>query len=338
MVHLAKVLFALAASSAALASNVITEQLVLHDGARHGRKVKVLLYYPETLPDSPLPLVVFAHCLMGAGNWYEYLGKALAEEGYAMASIQTHQYAPAASNWLAPDQAFVLDELRRQSQEVPDFPLYGKLKGGKTAAAGHSLGGGASYYAVNKDSGPLHGHYSADFDTILTMSACCGWDDSPDEAGACEGRAAPLDALNMTRIPSLQLTGTKDCLCPPSHVAEPFYEGLGSDCKYLVEITGATHCHFDAIPGAFGRIADGACVALEDGLCLLNPNPDERIPLDTQEKIVTKYAMAWFDWTLRGNMDSLAAFDSMARSDAAQGGAILRAGNAGCPVPPATIV
>jgi len=338
MMHLAKVLFACAASSTALAANVKTEEFTFMDGARDGREVKVLLYYPKTLPDSPLPLVVFAHCLMGAGNWYKYLGKALAEEGYAMASIQTHEYVPATSDGLAPDQAFVLDELRRQSLEVPDFPLYGKLEGGKTAAAGHSLGGAASYYSVNRDSGPLQGHYSADFDTILTMSACCGWANSSFDVGGCEGKGAPVDALNMTRIPSLQLTGTKDCLCPPSHVAEPFYEGLGSDCKYLVEITGATHCHFDAIPGAVGIVADPICVAFEDGMCGLNPNPDEKIPLATQEEIVTRYAMAWFDWTLRGNMDSLAAFDAMVRSDAAQGGAILRAGNAGCPVPPATIV
>lgn len=189
---------------------------------------------------------------------------------------------------------------------------------------------------MNKDSPPLQGFYSADFDTVFTMSACCGWDDSSEAQGVCDGQAAPHDALNMTRIPSLQLTGTKDCMCPPSHVAEPFYEELGSECKYLVEITGATHCHFDAIPGAvIGPIADKAFVLVGNKLCKFSPNPDERIPLATQEELVTDYALAWFDWTLRGNMESLAAFDARVRSDAAQGSATLKASNVGCPVPTA---
>lgn len=319
-----------------MAANMLTSQFAFHDSQRSDRKVDVLLYYPDKLPNTPVPLVVFAHCLMGAGNWYEYLGKALAEEGYAMASIESHDYLPATSNWLATDQAFVLDELRRQSREVPDFPLFGKLEGGKAAAAGHSLGGAASYYSVNKESGPLGGHYSADFDTILTMSACCGWDDSPIQAGVCEGKPAPTDALSMTRIPSLQLTGTKDCLCPPSHVAEPFYNALATDCKYLVEITGATHCHFAAMPGVIGWVADPICDALEKGFCALSPSPDERISFETQEETATKYAMAWFDWTLRGK--SPAAFDAMVRSDAAQGSAVLQAGTAGCPASSSTVV
>lgn len=318
-----------------LSAEAATTELKLKDGARNNRKVKVLLYYPDDLPAGPVPLIVMAHCLMGGGNWYEYLGDALIQQGYAMASIQTHQYMPSTSNSLAPDQAFVLDELRRQSKEEADFPLFGKLEGGKAAASGHSLGGAASYYSVNKGSKPLKGHYSADFDTILTMSACCGWPDSPIgvKAGACDGEAAPHDALNVTRIPSLQLTGTKDCLCPPSNVAEPFYNELASECKYLVEITGATHCHFDAIPGALGPVSDKVCVGLEKTMCVISPNPDEVIPIATQEAKVIEHALAWFDWTLKGNMESLAVFDAKVRSDAAAGNSTLKAKTDGCPAP-----
>lgn len=152
-------------------------------------------------------------------------------------------------------------------------------------------------------------------------------------AGACGGKAAPHDALNVTRIPSLQLTGTKDCMCPPSHVAEPFYDELASECKYLVEITGATHCQFDHIPGVIGSVADRICAGLEDALCRFNPSLDERIPMSTQEAITVDYALAWFDWTLRGNLESLTSFDSRVRSDAAVGNAALKSKTDGCPVP-----
>jgi len=309
-------------------------ELTLHDPARHGHQVKILFYYPSEVPKTPVPLVVMAHCIFGGGSWYDYIGNALADNGYAMASIQTHQYRPVSSNSMAPDQAFVLDELRRQGREVPNFPLYGKFAGGKAAAMGHSLGGGASFYAVNKYSHPLQGRYTAAFDTILTMSACCGWDDSSIDVGACEGKAAPHEVLGLTRIPSLQLTGTKDCLCPAERVAEPFYRELASDCKYLVDITGATHCHFDAIPGVVGPVADKACVLVEDGVCALSPkHSDKRISLANQEQIVTEYALAWFDWTLRGNNHSLATFDARVREDVMAGVATLKVSNQGCPAP-----
>ncbi len=134
--------------------------VVLVDKQRGGRKVPVWLYYPRVTTSGaqlqPLPLYVFAHCLMGANGWYDYLAEALVDSGYAFATIGTYQYVPAESNWLATDQAFVLDELRRQSREVPGSPLYGRLEGGKAAAGGHSLGGAATYFAADKKSTPLH--------------------------------------------------------------------------------------------------------------------------------------------------------------------------------------
>merc|ERR1711907_780794 len=116
-------------------------------------------------------------------------------------------------------------------------------------------------------------------------------------------------------------------------VAEPFYDELASDCKYLVEIAGATHCHFDAIPGALGPVSDKVCVGLEKTLCLLDPNQNTTIPIETQEDLTVKHALAWFDWTLRGNMQALSSFDAQVRSDAAAGASVLKVKNDGCPAP-----
>lgn len=324
----------------AVAESIKPTSLVLVDKQRGDRNVPVWLYYPDATQSTgkPLPLFVFAHCLMGANGWYDYLAQALVDAGYAFASIGTHQYVPAQSSWLATDQAFVLDELRRQSHEVPGSPLYGRLEGGKAAAGGHSLGGAATYFAADKNSKPLDGKYSADFATVVTMSACCGWDDFAGEPGICGSGHAYPPSLNVTRVPSLQLTGTKDCLCPPQDVAEPFFEKITSDCKYLVEFTGATHCHFDEIPSdRLGPIADKACMAIEDALCIIHPNKTKRISMQRQEQLTVEYVLAWLDWTLRDNISAFASFDARSRTDAADGSIVLKAGADGCPKPDDTL-
>ena len=118
---------------------------------------------------------------MGARSWYPYLADAFVGPGrYAMVSVGTYEYVPASAPELAPDQAFLLDEVRRQAATNASFPLFGRIDASPdapAAAGGHSVGGAATFVACDKDAKCLHGH-SVNFTGMGTLSACAGYNRS----------------------------------------------------------------------------------------------------------------------------------------------------------------
>jgi len=244
--------------------------------------VTAFIYVSDPPPNGTVPLLVLAHCYMGAGNWYDYIAEALVPQGYVVASLDTWSYTPAADSHLeALDQQFLAQAVRQESETNLSSPIY-KLLNNKTAALGHSMGGGSTLIVAQS------GVFS--FDSILTLSA-----------------VYEKEAANV-KVPAFIMTGTDDCICPPPTNAGPIYGNMTlSQCKYLVNVTNATHCHFDEVP----QFADDFCEAVE-----IKCGPIKTwLPREDQWNIVTRYALPWFDFTLKDSASAKNHLDSMLNSD-----------------------
>jgi len=244
--------------------------------------VPALIYLQDPPPKDPVPLIALVHCYLGAANWYDYIAEAIVPQGYVIASLDTYSYQVAANpELMSLDHQFMASAVRQEALTNASSPIY-KLLNTKSAAMGHSMGGGSSLIVAQS------GYFY--FDSLMTLSA------------------EYVKEVKNVKIPALIMTGTDDCICPPSTNAEPIYnEMIYSNCKDLINVTNATHCHFDQVP----QFADDFCEAVEHDC---GPR-DNWLPRETQWNIVTRYALQWFDYTLKGSTTAQKNINSMLAAD-----------------------
>jgi len=246
--------------------------------------VPAYIYLQDPPPSGPVPLIVFAHCYMGAGNWYDYIAEALVPQGYVMASLDTWAYDPIADAQAeALDQEFLASAVRQEAATNTTSPIYGMLTN-FTALMGHSMGGGATIISSSAVT-------DSTFQALITLSA----------------EYEP--AASKVAIPAMILTGTEDCICPPDRNAIPIYNNISlSPCKYLINFVNATHCHFDEIP----QFVDDFCEEVEKDC---GPRQDW-LPRETQWGDVNRYSLPFLDYYLKGKKDGLNTINSMLVDDA----------------------
>ena len=85
---------------------------------------------------------------------------------------------------------------------------------------GHSMGGGASFLAAQLNS---------NIKTLVNFAPA-------------ETNPSAITAAASITIPSLIFAGVNDCVTPQNTNQIPMYNGLGSSCKTLISIIGASHC------------------------------------------------------------------------------------------------
>jgi hypothetical protein len=132
-----------------------------------------------------------------------------------------NSFSPSHENF-GRDILFTGKTFQQKAQSETNFPLYQKHSG-KTAFAGHSMGGGASVLAASFD--------PAFPDLVVGMA--------PAETNPSAVAAAP-----SVTAPYLIFAGTGDAVTPPTQHQVPIYNALGSSCKFLVSITGGAHCYY----------------------------------------------------------------------------------------------
>lgn len=177
------------------------------------------LYYPAeaTGDNQPFagedgtryPAFVFGHGFtISIGN-YSYLGNFLAERGFIVAMVDTEGgFLPNHTNF-GKDLAYVTDRLQADGA-TPSSPLFGRI-GEKTAVGGHSMGGGATYLAVQ---------YSANISALVTFAAA-------------NTNPSSIDAAANITLPSMVVAASNDKVAPPSSNQGPIFTALASPCKLL---------------------------------------------------------------------------------------------------------
>jgi len=201
------------------------------DPERGDRAVTVDIWYPalaagEEVPAAPappegFPALVFGHGFLISADRYTWLRDGLVPAGRWLALPRTETGFSPNHLEFARDLAFIARRLAEESAD-PASPWQGRL--GPLAAGGHSMGGGAAVLAAS-----LEPAFSG-------LAALAPAETTPSAVAAAAQVAAP----------ALLVTGSLDCVTPTAQHGGPIHAALGSGCRDLVELTGASHCQFAA--------------------------------------------------------------------------------------------
>ncbi|RMH02215.1 MAG: fibronectin type III domain-containing protein, partial [Chloroflexi bacterium] len=165
----------------------------------------------------------------------------------------------------------------RQESQQPLSPFYNSLSG-KTALAGHSMGGGCAVLAASS---------AYDIDALVTFAAA---ETNPSAIAAAAGVTAP----------ALFFIGERDCVTPYGQHQEGMFSRLASGCKYLLSIKDGMHCYF-ANYNFNCTFGESTC------------QPTPSINRNDQHAVVFRYLIPFLQSTLKGNCEAWDAMrDSMA--------------------------
>lgn len=266
--------------------NVGVQTLTYVDSSRSNRSIPVEVHYPATSTGNStpfaadsFPFVAFGHGFVMTASAYYPFADTLAVRGYIFAFPTTESSLSPTHADFAKDLIFVYNKLISESNN-PASPFY-KHVVAKGAIAGHSMGGGCTV---------LSAQYSNPANCYFTF------------AEATTNPSSITAAPAMTK-PYLSFAGSYDCIAPYATNQLPTYDSSGSPCKYLVEITGASHCQFGA--GAttcnFGETASG---------CGSPP-----LSRTNQINTVLGYLEPYLDYYLKGEQAAQQSFDSVYAAD-----------------------
>jgi hypothetical protein len=250
------------------------------DPARSNRSIATEIYYPadaagDNVPvaEGAFPVVAFGHGYLIVWSAYEYLWTGLAQAGYIVAFPKTEGSLFPSHGEFGKDLAFLVGKLQAEGTS-PSSPFY--LKVGTTSAAlGHSMGGGASFLAMEENP------------SITALANLAAAETNPSAIAAAAGITAP----------ALLFSGSSDCVTPPAQHQIPMYDALASDCKTRVTITGASHCQF-AESNLTCSLGEGSC-------------PAPGITREQQHVLTLQPLRPWLDFFLKGDAAGWTEFQDL---------------------------
>ncbi len=267
--------------------SVGVQTITYTDSSRSNRSIPVEIHYPATSTGSntpfandSFPFVVFGHGFVMTASCYYPFSDSLAQRGYIFAFPTTESsFSPIHADF-ATDLIYVYHKLISERNN-PSSPVYHHVVA-KGAIAGHSMGGGCTV---------LSAQYSNPAECYFTF------------AEATTSPSSITAAPSMTK-PYLSFSGSYDCIAPYTTNQLPTYDSSGSPCKYLIEVTGASHCQWG--------VSNTECNLGETVSACANP------PLSQTAQINTglAYLQPYLDHYLKGEASSLVSFDSVYTADA----------------------
>ncbi|MBW6478375.1 MAG: T9SS type A sorting domain-containing protein [Bacteroidales bacterium] len=199
-------------------------QITFIDPDRNNRPILTEIYYPVTESGEPapgsFPLLIFGHGFLMTWSAYENLWTHFVSHGYVMAFPRTEGGFSPNHQDFALDIAFLASAIQVLNDDS-DSPLYHTLNS-RTAAMGHSMGGGAAILATS---------YSNHIDVYLGLAPA-------------ETNPSAISAAQIITQPALIISGSADDVTPESTHQIPIYEALATESRSLVSITGGGHCYF----------------------------------------------------------------------------------------------
>ena len=265
------------------------QTISLMDTSRN-RTIQTELYYPadssgENVPfatstTEKFPVLVFGHGFVMTWDAYRNIWEAAVPHGYILAFPLTETGISPQHLELGKDLAFLVDAIKMEGSNTGSF-FYDRVDS-SSCVMGHSMGGGASFLALQ-------------FNPGITAIA---------NLAAAETSPSAIEAAASISIPSLLFAGENDCVTPPATNQILMFDSLPSACKTLVTIRGGSHC----------QMADN------NFLCSIGENsctPAPTISRIDQHATIDRFLIPWLNFQLKGNCADGARFDSLAVSDPA---------------------
>lgn len=217
--------------------------IVFFDNSRSNRAISTEVYYPATLAGNGTPLatgtekfpvIVFGHGFVMPVTAYTWLADSLVKYGFIVALPSTESsFSPSHDNF-GKDLAFLCQRITSLNDSTASF-LFGRVSS-KSAAGGHSMGGGCSFLAMNQNTA---------INALFNFAAA---ETTP---------SAKTAALSVQK-PSLIFSGSSDCIVAPAQQLE-MYNNIPYTCKTYINITNALHCQFgnNDATCALGQLTSG---------------------------------------------------------------------------------
>ncbi len=247
------------------------------DGDRRNRRVNTRIYYPKItrqnqgqVTQGPFPVVVLGHGFVMGSDAYQNFYNTLVPRGYIVVFVNTEGSFFANHEAFSKDLAFMVGAIQAENNN-PNSVLSG-IVDDKSALIGHSMGGGAATVAASL----------VDVETLVTFAPALL-------------RFDTLTPASMVSEDAIVFSGTGDGVTPPEENHIPIYDNLGSDCKYIINITGGAHCYY----------------ANSNFFCDFGENSSSgniQITRSQQQAITFQFLNSWLDYKLKGDLTAQQTF------------------------------
>jgi len=273
--------------------NIGHDWLTLQDLKRDDAVITAELFYPSTtggiqsdIANKKFPLIIFAHGYQQVYSDYHNLWETLVPKGYILVFLTTQQGLTIYIDAYADDISF-LNKILSDADGIYDSVIKGHITQ-KSALMGHSTGGGAIYLS----------HDSAPHSTTIISLAALGKPYTPIYG------SSPINIAKDINVPSLLLSGDKDCITPPTTHQKPLYDNLNG-VKYISTILGGDHCGFSDSTNC--PIAE----SMSCGFIFQGNTIDE----EKQRTLSSQLILAWVDHYLKNKADAWASFKSLLKDN-----------------------
>ncbi|HSF88533.1 MAG TPA: T9SS type A sorting domain-containing protein [Saprospiraceae bacterium] len=256
-------------------------QLTFIDAERNDRPILTELYYPAATPGDNVPVsdvggetypvVAFGHGFVMEWSAYANFWNALVPKGYIIAFPRTETGISPDHLAFARDLAYVIHAVQEEGRTMGS-PFFGRVDS-TSCVMGHSMGGGSSFLAVE---------FNEDITAVANFAAA-------------ETNPSAIEVCPTIKIPALVFAGENDCITPPETNQSLMYTSLASDCKTLVQISGASHCQF-AEQNVFCSFGELTC------------SPAPEISRTAQHRYVDTLLVPWLAYHLKGSCQASVDF------------------------------
>lgn len=258
------------------AQYAIGHRTITFNDPSRSRDIECEVYYPALVSGDDVacasgsfPVIVFGHGFSMGVDAYDNFVDTLVPQGYVIFLPTTEAGMIGVDHEdFGLDLRFLNNEIISEATSNSLFFLYGHFNG-KTALAGHSMGGGASFLAAENNSNI----------TCLFNFA------------AAETTPSAISAAANISVPVMIFEGENDGVAPPASHQDLMYDALTTNCRYKVVILGGGHCYFANYN-----------LACSTGELFTSPQPT--ISREEQHDCQFDILLPFLDWQLYGNSSS----------------------------------
>lgn len=207
------------------------------DPARGNRNVGALIRYPRQpgavgappVEGCAFPVIAMGHGFTIPADRYRFLVDGLVPGGVILV-------LPTTEGGLSSNHAAFGEDLAFVTRALGADPAFAGAAGALRGVAGHSMGGGAAVLAAAADPG---------LGFLVALAPA-------------ETNPSAIAAAATVGVPTLVLTGSRDCVTPFAAHAGPILSALASVSVRDVDLAGGSHCQFS--DGNFTcSIGEGSC-------------------------------------------------------------------------------